>query len=165
MPSGRAIRAGRAFVELFADNSKLVRGLRAARAKIRAFGQRLQNIGTRIAATTAAMTADMVVVLGCVRGMIPGAIPGSLTPPEQQRFMEEQRRLFFVAITRSHNILILSNFASMPRDMAHRMRVPVRGGNATHAQTHASAFLGELGPSRPEMLTTKPFLESMGIKL
>jgi len=59
MPSGRAIRAGRAFVELFADNTKLVRGLRAARAKIRAFGQRLQNIGTRIAATTAAMAVPV----------------------------------------------------------------------------------------------------------
>jgi hypothetical protein len=32
-----AIRAGRAFVELFADDSKLVRGLRRASAKPKAF--------------------------------------------------------------------------------------------------------------------------------
>jgi hypothetical protein len=61
MPSGRAIRAGRAFVELFADNTKLVRGLRAARAKVRAFGQRLQNIGMRIATTTAAMALPIAI--------------------------------------------------------------------------------------------------------
>ena len=68
MPSGRAIRAGRAFVELFADNSKLVRGLRAARAKIRAFGQRLQNIGTRIAATTAAMAVPVGIAVRTFAG-------------------------------------------------------------------------------------------------
>ena len=68
MPSGMAIRAGRAFVELFADNSKLVRGLRAARAKVRAFGQRLQNIGTRIAATTAAMAVPVGIAVRTFAG-------------------------------------------------------------------------------------------------
>ena len=33
-----AIRAGRAFVELFADSSKLVKGLRVASAKLKGFG-------------------------------------------------------------------------------------------------------------------------------
>ena len=61
MPSGRAIRAGRAFVELFADNTKLVRGLRAAQTKVRAFGQKLQNIGMRIATTTAAMALPIAI--------------------------------------------------------------------------------------------------------
>ena len=46
--SSTAIRAGRAFVELFADDTKLVRGLRRAEAKIRAFGDKLQNIGRRM---------------------------------------------------------------------------------------------------------------------
>jgi len=68
MASGRAIRAGRAFVELFADNSKLVRGLRAARAKVKAFGRRLQNIGTRIAATTAAMAVPVGVAVRTFAG-------------------------------------------------------------------------------------------------
>ena len=36
MPSSKRIRAGRVFVELFADDSKLVRGLRAAERKIQA---------------------------------------------------------------------------------------------------------------------------------
>jgi len=46
--SSTAIRAGRAFVELFADDTKLVRGLRRAEAKVRAFGERLKNIGRRM---------------------------------------------------------------------------------------------------------------------
>jgi superfamily I DNA/RNA helicase len=111
------------------------------------------------------LTADMVVVLGCTRGMIPAIIPDHLSPVEQQRFIEEQRRLFFVALTRSRGVLILSNFANMPRDVAHRMRVPVRGGTPTDAQTFASAFLGELGHSRPETLKGRAFLDSMGIDI
>ena len=45
MPNTTSIRAGRAFVELFADDSKLVRGLRQAEKKLKAFGGKLQSIG------------------------------------------------------------------------------------------------------------------------
>jgi len=43
-----AIRAGRAFVELFADDSALVRGLRAARYKLRRFGRSVSQLGRRM---------------------------------------------------------------------------------------------------------------------
>ena len=43
--SAQGIRAGRAFVELFADDTKLVRGLRAAERKLKAFGSSVQAIG------------------------------------------------------------------------------------------------------------------------
>lgn len=57
MPStAGAIRAGRAFVEIFADNSKLNQGLRAAEAKLRAFGQTASTMG-RAMVTTAAIAA------------------------------------------------------------------------------------------------------------
>jgi len=46
--STTAIRAGRAFVELFADDSRLVRGLRAAEKKVVKFGQNIQAIGRRL---------------------------------------------------------------------------------------------------------------------
>ena len=45
MGSGQSIRAGRAFVELYADQSKLVRGLRKAEGELRAFGAKAQRIG------------------------------------------------------------------------------------------------------------------------
>ena len=45
MPSAQGIRAGRAFVELFADDRKLVRGLRRAEKKLRAFGASIRGLG------------------------------------------------------------------------------------------------------------------------
>ena len=59
MTSTRGIRAGRAFVELFADDSKLVRGLRRASRKLKAFGAAVRNIGLRIAAVGAAVGGAM----------------------------------------------------------------------------------------------------------
>ncbi len=53
MPANsRGIRAGRAFVELFADDSKLVRGLRAAEGKLKAFGASIHNLGLKMAGPT-----------------------------------------------------------------------------------------------------------------
>jgi len=60
MPSVRGIRAGRAFVELFADDSKLVRGLRRAEKRLKAFGDRIRNLGLKIAGLGAAMLAPML---------------------------------------------------------------------------------------------------------
>jgi len=49
-----AIRAGRAFVELFADDSALVRGLRRAGYKLKAFGRSVSQLGrSMLRATTA----------------------------------------------------------------------------------------------------------------
>jgi superfamily I DNA/RNA helicase len=109
------------------------------------------------------LTADMVVIMGCIRGMIPTVIPEDLSGPEQVRFVEEQRRLFFVALTRTRNILVLSNFAYVPRDLAHRMRVPVRTGTPSEALTYASRFLDELGPSCPATVRGTNLLQSEGI--
>ena len=49
MASTKGIRAGRAFVELFADDSKLVRGLRLAQKKLKAFGNHVRNMGMKLA--------------------------------------------------------------------------------------------------------------------
>jgi len=45
MARSNSVRAGRAFVELFADDSKLVRGLRAAEKRLKAFGDRISQVG------------------------------------------------------------------------------------------------------------------------
>jgi len=109
------------------------------------------------------LTADMVVVLGCIQGMIPSAIPKNIGASDRQRFIEEQRRLFFVAITRTRKTLVLSNFSRLPRDLAYKMRVPFRSGTAMEAYTIASQFMSELGASRPDTLRGTDFLESEGI--
>jgi hypothetical protein len=48
MASSQGIRAGRAFVELFADDTKLVRGLKSAEKRLKAFGAGVQSIGTAL---------------------------------------------------------------------------------------------------------------------
>lgn len=53
MPSANAIRAGRAFVELFTDDKALVRGLNAAKAKLNSFGAAVAKIGAGL--TTAGL--------------------------------------------------------------------------------------------------------------
>ena len=59
MPASGAIRAGRAFVELFADDSRLVRGLRHAQRRIHNFGSKLKGIGSRMAGLGIAAAAPI----------------------------------------------------------------------------------------------------------
>jgi hypothetical protein len=58
--SAGAIRAGRAFVELFADDSRLVRGLRGAETKLKAWGQTITGMGAKILAGGTALAAPLV---------------------------------------------------------------------------------------------------------
>ena len=60
MASTKGIRAGRAFVELFADDSKLVRGLRRASRKLKAFGGAVSGIGVKMAAMGSAIVLPLV---------------------------------------------------------------------------------------------------------
>lgn len=100
------------------------------------------------------LTADMVVVVGCIQGLIP-ALKEKGTDAEKKADLQEQRRLFYVAVTRTTKTLVLSSITSVPRKDAFKMRVPVRGGNPTHANTIASRFLSELGPGTPKPIRGK----------
>lgn len=59
MAKTNAIRAARAFVELFADDSELVRGLRKAESKVKAFGARVNEIGMGLTKAAGAILAPM----------------------------------------------------------------------------------------------------------
>jgi hypothetical protein len=58
--NAQAIRAGRAFVELFADDTKLVRGLRAAERKLQAFGASVQTMGKGLFAIGASVVTPLL---------------------------------------------------------------------------------------------------------
>ena len=60
MSSNRSIRAGRAFVEVFTDDKRLVRGLRAAERKLKAFGANIRNLGLKMAGLGTAVLAPML---------------------------------------------------------------------------------------------------------
>jgi len=60
MGSNGAIRAGQAFVELLTDSSKLEKGLRAAGAKLKAWGTSVRDFGKKIAGIGTAVAGPMV---------------------------------------------------------------------------------------------------------
>ena len=60
MPSSSAIRAGRAYVELFGDDSKLVRVLDGAEKRIEGMGKGIMSFGGKLMAGGAALAAPLV---------------------------------------------------------------------------------------------------------
>ena len=54
------IRAGRAFVELFTEDSKLVRGLRASGDKLKAWGSRVNAIGAAVLASGVGLISPLL---------------------------------------------------------------------------------------------------------
>ncbi|MBZ0275359.1 MAG: hypothetical protein K8I60_04410, partial [Anaerolineae bacterium] len=95
------------------------------------------------------LTADHVIVTGCVQGLIPKAPDGNMSYTEIERLREEQRRLFYVAITRPRKTLVLSSILHLPRSLAHQMRATVVEGDQEMPNTIASTFISELGPQCP----------------
>lgn len=59
MPNARAVRAGRVFVEVFADNTRLIRGLRAAERRVSEFAAGLRSVGLRAMGLGAAALAPL----------------------------------------------------------------------------------------------------------
>jgi DNA helicase-2/ATP-dependent DNA helicase PcrA len=99
------------------------------------------------------LTSRATIIVGCMRGLIP-FIKSDLTPQEQQAHFQEQRRLFYVALTRAKEVLVISSAASVPRAAAHHelMGVVLKGGNAQHGRTIPCEFLHDLGPQAPAAL-------------
>ena len=103
------------------------------------------------------LTANLVIVSSCIDGLIP-SIPENSTPEVKHRALEEQRRLFYVAVTRARRTLVLSSVIGIDRADAYRMRARVGSGHPI-AQTVASPFLNELGPDCPAAMSGSRLLQ------
>lgn len=101
------------------------------------------------------LSADHVIVAGFIEGLIPHQPDDDMSDHEREHYIEEQRRLFYVAITRARKTLILSSVTSLPRKLAFRMRVRVTGGNRENGNTITSTFLRELGSACPRAIAGK----------
>lgn len=95
------------------------------------------------------LTARLVVLAGCVSGILP-TIDFSAPPLEQERQRQEQRRLFYVGLTRSTETLVISSAVRIRRGMAMQIGIRVPSGRKYGSVSlPASPFLAELGPSAP----------------
>jgi DNA helicase-2/ATP-dependent DNA helicase PcrA len=103
------------------------------------------------------LSSPVVVIAGCVEGLLPSATDPDLTPVENQAALEEQRRLFFVGLTRVKadplnnrpGVLVLTSSRSM--SLADAMQSGIRPARVVYgrAHVHASRFIQELGPAAP----------------
>jgi len=90
------------------------------------------------------LTSEVAIVAGVVNSMIPNVNPDAVGA-ERERVLREQRRLFYVAITRGRKVLTISSAATIPKAQALRMGATV----ANNGRTLPSRFLDELGATAP----------------
>jgi ATP-dependent DNA helicase UvrD/PcrA len=98
-----------------------------------------------------------VIIAGCVEGLLPTAPDTDLSPTEREAELEEQRRLFFVGLTRVRampgdnrpGVLVLTSSRSM--SLADAMQSGIRPAKVQYGRAfvHTSRFIRELGPAAP----------------
>lgn len=93
------------------------------------------------------LSSKVVIVTSCIEKLFP-YVNEKLSSKKQKDAIREQRRLFYVAVTRCREVLVLSSFIFTDRRTAFRMEIPIRDGmNVVRAST--SRFIHELGPTAP----------------
>ncbi len=110
------------------------------------------------------LTASVVIIAGCVAGALP-TIDQRSTQAEQDLQLEEQRRLFYVAITRAANVLVVSSSSSMLLKDAMANGIQIRRRyfleNVPMIYTVSSPFLSELGASAPPSVNTNTWRDNV----
>lgn len=93
------------------------------------------------------LTAHTVIVTSLVNGILPGnPNPSNI---EDEANLQEDRRLFYVNMTRPEEHLVLSSFRKLRRGEARRVEADI-DGEGYWPRTQASRFLAELGPETPK---------------
>lgn len=103
------------------------------------------------------LSAPVTIIAGCVEGLLPKQPDAALSPAEAAADIEEQRRLFFVGISRvkavppegKPGILVITYSRRMPTATAMGAGIGAAHHSYGVATLHASRFLGELGSSAP----------------
>jgi len=105
------------------------------------------------------LEADLVIIPSCVEGLIP-RIDADVATLEQQQQIDENRRLFYVGITRTRNTLVISTVRFIRRGDAISMNLSFKGdGNVV--ELVPSRFIKELVSYLPELQTGNDFIESL----
>lgn len=104
------------------------------------------------------LTSHTVVISGLINGILP-TVPNPSTS-EMMR-LEEERRLFFVALTRAKKKLIISSFRKATLNENRNLRLGL-SGNFHYLNTQSSVFISELGPSKPSVINGDDWIQSIG---
>lgn len=149
-----------------ADNATLLAELREAITQPELPGSDSDVIQVMSLHKSKGLTRDVVIVAGCMAGTLPSVDTDD--PPETQAAQrDEQRRLFYVAITRATSVLVISSAIALP------VRDALRGGakvtrqafvnGQSFAYTSFSPFIGELGPTAPNPISTSEWRRQTGL--
>ena len=103
------------------------------------------------------LSSSVTIIAGCVEGLLPMRPDNSLSPQAKAAFIEEQRRLFYVGISRvkaspeggQPGTLLLTYSQRMPLATAMGSGINPAGVNYGIANLNASRFVAELGPHAP----------------
>lgn len=103
------------------------------------------------------LSAPITIISGCVQGLLPRPPDEELTVAERAQHLEEQRRLFYVGITRTKAVpseqkpgtLLLTYSQEMPLGDALSANITPAGQRYGSALLNGSQFIRELGPSAP----------------
>lgn len=103
------------------------------------------------------LSSPVTIIAGCIQGLLPRVPDADLSQAERRAQMEEQRRLFYVGITRVKAIpeegkagkLVLTYSRQML--LADAMKAGIQPAGRNYGDVHliASQFIQELGPTAP----------------
>lgn len=107
------------------------------------------------------LSAPVTLIAGCVEGLLPRPPDDELTASEKKEHLEEQRRLFYVGITRVAAVpgegkpgtLLITYSQEMPLGDALSAGISPAGRAYGTARLIASRFIRELGPAAPRAVT------------
>lgn len=99
------------------------------------------------------LTSKITIITSCIQGLIPN-IDDELKGDAKEEFMREQRRLFYVALTRAKEFLVLSSFIQIKPQLAFKIGAK-SNRKGSSAETMASIFLQQLGHDRPQAMLGK----------
>jgi DNA helicase-2/ATP-dependent DNA helicase PcrA len=103
------------------------------------------------------LSSPVVVIAGCIDGLLPAEPEPGIPLAERRAMMEEQRRLFYVGVTRVKadpasnrpGVLLLTGSRTMT--LADAMQSNIRPARQRYGvvDVHLSQFINELGPNAP----------------
>jgi len=101
------------------------------------------------------LSAKLVILTSMIDSLMP-FIPNDIPNNQVEQTIQEARRLFYVAITRSkasedyEGRLIISSFLSIPVSEAQQMKIRVFSG--TNLRTMATRFINDFGQTAPQSI-------------